>query len=97
MMDLSKGGTLTAEMMPGVRGGNRLQKAESAYGKMKLSRGQTSGQKTKEDFTMNAMLLKLAPRIPELVARALAGDPSAAALLAVMGVAAGVEAVRRNR
>lgn len=46
---------------------------------------------------MNAMLLKLAPRIPELIARALAGDPTAAATLAAMGIAAGVEVMRQNR
>ena len=46
---------------------------------------------------MNAMLLKLAPRIPELIARALAGDLTAAAALAAMGVAAGVEILRQQK
>lgn len=41
---------------------------------------------------MNAMLLKLAPRIPELIARALAGDVTAAAALS-----ASEEVMRQNR
>lgn len=37
---------------------------------------------------MNPILIKMAPRIPELIARALAGDPAAIAILAALGISA---------
>lgn len=46
---------------------------------------------------MEAMLVKLAPRIPALITRALAGDPTAAATLAAIGIAAGVELIRQQK
>ena len=36
---------------------------------------------------MEAIILKLGPRAPELIARALAGDPAAIAMLSVLGIA----------
>lgn len=45
---------------------------------------------------MSAIAIKMAHRIPELVVRALAGDPSALAMLAFLGIGAGLEVLARK-
>ena len=56
---------------------------------------------SREDKNMTAAMIKLAvklgPRIPELLARAAIGDPTAIAALAVLGIAAvgaGIESAK---
>lgn len=46
---------------------------------------------------MEALVVKLGARAPILIARALAGDPSAIALLAVLGVAVGAGCLTGDR
>ncbi len=45
---------------------------------------------------MNAALLKLASRLPMLIPRALAGDPSAIALVAAAGLMAAFTALEKK-
>lgn len=45
---------------------------------------------------MEKLIIRLIPRIPELFSRALAGDPSAIALLTVMGVGAVITNFKKN-
>lgn len=46
---------------------------------------------------MHRLIMKMAPRIPELISRALAGDAGVIALLAAMGIMAIVEAVKEHK
>lgn len=46
---------------------------------------------------MTSVLMKLAPRIPMLLARAAAGDPTAIALLGAAGIAAIGAAIEKNK
>lgn len=45
---------------------------------------------------MSAVILKLAPRIPELLTRAAIGDPIAISMLALLGITAGAEMLKKK-
>lgn len=46
---------------------------------------------------MTSIIMKLGPRLPELLARAAAGDPAAIAILSVAGIAAISSALKKNK
>ena len=61
----------------------------SQSSKQQLDKKETNHWKRmKGDFKMEKLILKYGHRIPELIARALAGDAIAIAILAVMGISA---------
>nr|WP_288546545.1 hypothetical protein [uncultured Blautia sp.] len=45
---------------------------------------------------MDLRLTKLVPKIPELIGRALMGDPSAIVLLSLMGISIAASAIKDN-
>ena len=45
---------------------------------------------------MDLRLTKLVPKIPELIGRALMGDPSAIVLLSLMGISVAASAIKDN-
>lgn len=81
MMSLSKGGELTAGTAPEVDSGSRFQRSETSRDKMSPSKRQTPDQENEGGFPDECHAFETCPRIPELIAGALADDITAAAAL----------------